>query len=57
MSKNKSSYGGGYSQNDAKRDTGATQKQVQEAHHQAREDAAKSGRHGVPSDRHSNRKR
>ena len=55
MSKRKSSYGGGYSQSDARRDTGATRRQVKEAHHQARNDAAKEGGHSVPKNRHGKR--
>ena len=51
MSKSKSSYGGGYSQRDAQRDTSATKKQAQEAWHKARNDAAKSKGWSVPKDR------
>lgn len=53
MSKGKSSYGGGYSQKDAKQDTGATTGQTKQAWHDARDDASKSRGWGVPKNRHS----
>ncbi len=48
----KGEYGGGYDKNDAAKDTGATASQVSEAWHDARNDAAKEGGQGVPSNRH-----
>lgn len=51
MSKSKSSYGGGYSQKDAQRDTNTTRSKTKDAWHNARNDAAKEGGHGVPKNR------
>ena len=48
----KGEYGGGYGKGDAARDTGASTSQVSQAWHDARDDAAREGGHGVPSDRH-----
>lgn len=42
----------GYDKADAARDTGSSTSKVSEAWHDAREDAAKEGGHGVPADRH-----
>ena len=47
--------GGGFSQKDAQRSTKATGKQTKEAWHDARNDAAKEGGHGVPKSRHKKR--
>lgn len=57
MSKGKSEYGSGYSQKDAKKDTGATNRQTSQAWHDARDDAAKSGGYKVPEDRHQDDKK
>ena len=57
MSKDKSEYGGGYSQKDAKRDTNTTDRKASQSWHDARDDAAKSGDHGVPQDRHGDDKK
>jgi len=56
VSKSKSEYGGGYSQKDAKHDTGATNRQARESWHDARDHASKDKSSGVPSNRHSERK-
>ena len=55
MSKRKSEYGGGYSRSDAKRDTGSTNRQSQEAWHDARDHASKDKDSRVPSDRHGSK--
>ena len=52
MSKDKSSYGGGYSQKDARRDTDATRSQSKKAWHDARDHAAEHGGYRVPEHRH-----
>jgi len=52
MSKKKSEYGGGYSEKDAQKDTGASRRDVSQSWHDARDDAASSGNQGVPADRH-----
>jgi len=57
MSKKKSEYGGGYSQEDARRDTGASRKDVSRAWHDARDDAAEEGGWRVPKDRHGGKKK
>lgn len=41
-----------YGEADAAKDTGSSASQVKEAWHDARDDAAKEGGHGVPTDRH-----
>jgi hypothetical protein len=41
-----------YTKNDAAKDTKSSPKQVSEAWHQARDDAAKDGNWGVPANRH-----
>lgn len=41
-----------YSKQDAARDTGVSVKETSHAWHDARDDAAKDGGHGVPADRH-----
>lgn len=48
----KGEYGGGYDKADAARDTGVSTSQVSHAWHEARNDAASEGGHGVPKDRH-----
>lgn len=45
-------YGGGYDKTDAARDTDTSTGKVSEAWHDARDDAAREGGHGVPSNRH-----
>lgn len=41
-----------YDKKDAARDTDSSSKDVSHAWHDARDDAAKDGGHGVPHDRH-----
>ena len=41
-----------YTESDAAKDTGATGREVSQAWHDARDDAAKEGGHSVPADRH-----
>lgn len=43
---------GGYDKKDAAKDTDSSTKEVSKAWHEARNDAAKEGGHGVPEDRH-----
>ena len=43
---------GGYGKNDAAKDTDSTPKQVSEAWHAARDDAAEAKDQGVPENRH-----
>ncbi len=45
-------YGGGYDKADAAKDTDTSTSKVSEAWHDARDDAAKEGGHGVPENRH-----
>lgn len=47
----KDRIGGGFSQKDAQKATNATRKQTSKAHHQARNDAAKTGGWNVPKNR------
>ena len=43
---------GKYTEKDAAKDTDSSVKEVKESWHQARDDAAEEGGHGVPEDRH-----
>ena len=54
---NSNQVGGGFSQKDAQKATNTTRKNTSRAYHDARNDAAKEGGHGVPKDRHSSRKK
>jgi hypothetical protein len=57
MSKKRSEYGGGYSERDARKDTGASRRDVSHSWHDARDDAASSGDQRVPEDRHGDDKK
>jgi hypothetical protein len=52
MGKDGGGVGGGYDKSDAARDTDSSTGKVSEAWHDARDDAAREGGHGVPKDRH-----
>ncbi|MCK6463009.1 MAG: hypothetical protein L6Q29_04325 [Candidatus Pacebacteria bacterium] len=46
---------GGYSKENAAKDTNTSTSKVSEAWHDARDDAAKDGKWGIPSDRHGDK--
>ncbi len=48
----KGEYGGGYSKDDAARETDTSTSKASEAWHDARDHAGKEGGWGVPKDRH-----